>query len=62
MFDPLSEFRLLMGRVRRGCPAAARELHDRYSDHLRRIVRRHGGNVWGSGAVEKGATFYLELQ
>jgi RNA polymerase sigma-70 factor (ECF subfamily) len=34
------DFAGLMERVRAGCPRAAREVVDRYGDHLRRIVRR----------------------
>ena len=30
----------LMGRVRAGCPRAAQEVFDRYSDAVRRVVRR----------------------
>lgn len=34
------DFSLLWGRVQSGCPQAAQELYDRYSPHIRRVVRR----------------------
>jgi RNA polymerase sigma factor (sigma-70 family) len=35
-----NEFEQLMQRVRAGCPEAAREVFERYSEHVRRVVRR----------------------
>ena len=34
------EFQALMERVRAGCPDAARKVHDLYSIHIRRVIRR----------------------
>jgi RNA polymerase sigma-70 factor (ECF subfamily) len=40
MSDSPTEFERLMARVRAGDPRAAQEVYDRYSDHVRRVVRR----------------------
>lgn len=38
--DEADELRDLIARASRGCPEAARRLHDRYSGPVRRVVRR----------------------
>jgi RNA polymerase sigma factor (sigma-70 family) len=40
MSTPTTEFEQLMERVRSGCPRGAQEVFDRYSDHIRRVIRR----------------------
>jgi RNA polymerase sigma factor (sigma-70 family) len=40
MGDARGEFEALMLRVRDGCPEAAREVFERFSPHVRRVVRR----------------------
>jgi RNA polymerase sigma factor (sigma-70 family) len=40
MSDKPDEFEALMRRVREGCPHAAREAVERFSPHVRRVVRR----------------------
>jgi RNA polymerase sigma factor (sigma-70 family) len=41
MLDSRDDFEAMMCRVRAGCPEAAQEVFDRYSPHVRRVVRRH---------------------
>jgi RNA polymerase sigma factor (sigma-70 family) len=41
MSDARQEFETLMQRVRAGCPEAAQEVFQRFSPHVRRVVRRH---------------------
>jgi RNA polymerase sigma factor (sigma-70 family) len=43
MAETPSEFAALMERVRAGCPQAAQEVFNLYSDAVRQIVRRHLG-------------------
>jgi RNA polymerase sigma factor (sigma-70 family) len=40
MEEEKREFEELMQRVGTGCPEAARELFERYGDHVRRVVRK----------------------
>jgi RNA polymerase sigma-70 factor (ECF subfamily) len=40
MSDSRLEFEGLMAQVRAGCPRAAQEVFERYSEHVRRVVRR----------------------
>jgi RNA polymerase sigma-70 factor (ECF subfamily) len=40
MSDEPAEFQALLERVRAGCPEAAQEIHHRYNEALRRVVRR----------------------
>jgi RNA polymerase sigma factor (sigma-70 family) len=40
MSSPTTEFEQLMRRVRSGCPRAAQEVFDLYSEHVRRVIRR----------------------
>ena len=41
MSDAQAEFAQLMQRVRAGDPRAAQEVFDRYSEPIRRVVRRY---------------------
>jgi len=39
MSEPTDDFEALMQRVRTGCPEAARQLFERFGEHVRRVVR-----------------------